>query len=271
MSVASATSAAFGLGERSRTVLCMIGGPYVVRDGRRLDVPEGCKRLVVFVALHGGRVDRRQAAGALWPNGDDERAMGNLRSALWRLRRARIDVLTADMAALALCDEIDVDVTRLFDWAGRLIDGTIQPSDLRVSPISLEAVDLLPGWYDDWVIFERERLRQRLLHGLEALSRQLRLLRRWSEAVEAAMTAVNMEPLRESAQYVLAEAHVAEGNLVEARRCFSAYRALLLAELGIEPSQDLISLVQYGCVEVPNSVVKGSRGNGAMLSPAFGS
>jgi hypothetical protein len=36
-----------------------------------------------------------------------------------------------------------------------------------------EAVHLLPGWYDEWVIFDRERLRQRLLHGMESLVRQL--------------------------------------------------------------------------------------------------
>jgi DNA-binding SARP family transcriptional activator len=270
MSVGTATFASLGLSERCRTILCMIGGPYVVCDGRRLDVPEGSKRLLVFVALHGRWVDRRQAAGALWPNGDDERAMGNLRSALWRLRRAGIDVLVADMSALSLREEIDVDVTRLFEWAGRLIGGSVQQSDLHVSPVSLEAVDLLPGWYDDWVIFERERLRQRLLHGLEALSRHLILRERWSEAVEAAMTAVNMEPLRESAQYALAEAHVAEGNLVEARRSFLMYRTLLLDELGVEPSQSLTSLVQYGCAMASGPAVWKQEGaNGATVPPGM--
>ena len=41
---------------------------------------------------------------------------------------------------------------------------------------------------------------------------------------EAAMFAVGIEPLRESAQRVLIEAHLAEGNLVEARRAFVTYR-----------------------------------------------
>ncbi|MGW2995279.1 bifunctional ornithine acetyltransferase/N-acetylglutamate synthase, partial [Streptomyces sp. NPDC001193] len=31
-----------------------------------------------------------------------------------------------------------------------------------------DALDLLPGWYDDWVLLEQERVRQRLLHALEA-------------------------------------------------------------------------------------------------------
>src|SRR5690242_21218853 len=51
----------------------------------------------------------------------------------------------------------------------------------------VDAIDLLPGWYDDWVLMERERVRQRLLHALEALSGQLAQVGRCAEAVDAAM------------------------------------------------------------------------------------
>ena len=40
------------------------------------------------------------------------------------------------------------------------------------------------------------------------------------------MNAVRFEPLRESAQQVLIEAHLAEGNYVEALRAFQAYARL---------------------------------------------
>src|SRR5580692_9687981 len=77
-------------------VLHLFGGPFVTCEGRRLEVPEGSKRLLVFVALHRRRIERRYAAGALWPTGDDIRAAGNLRSALWRLNGAGIQVLSTD-------------------------------------------------------------------------------------------------------------------------------------------------------------------------------
>ena len=224
--------------------LCLFGGPHIVESGARKDIPEGSKRLVVFVALHGGLVDRRQAAGALWPNGDDERASGNLRSALWRLKGAGIDVLRASKYLLWLHPGTEVDVTSTCEWATRIIDGATVPGDLEIRTQALACADLLPGWYDDWVIFERERLRQRLLHALEELSRQFAQQCRWSRAVEAAMTAVSMEPLRESAQRALVEAHLAEGNLVEARRCVSSYRRLVEEELGVSPSMALVSMVE---------------------------
>jgi DNA-binding SARP family transcriptional activator len=226
-----------------RETLCLLGGPYVLRGGRRCSVPEGSKRLLAFVALHGGRVDRRQAAGTLWPYGADERAAGNLRSALWRLKGAGIDMLEADKFVLALRPDSVTDVHALCDWAARLVEGSATPADLRILSWDPEAADILPGWYDDWVICERERIRQRLLHGLEALSRALVAIGRMGDAVEAAMNAVRCEPLRESAQQTLIEAYLAEGNYVEALRAFRAYARLLREELGIEPSAGLAALL----------------------------
>jgi DNA-binding SARP family transcriptional activator len=124
-----------------------------------------------------------------------------------------------------------------------VIEDRTRPSDIGLVQLSRKAVDLLPGWYEDWVVFERERIRQRLLHALESLSRRLVKLARFADAVEVAMTAVSLEPLRESAQRVLIEAHVAEGNQVEARRAFTAYERLDGCELGITPSGELASVL----------------------------
>jgi DNA-binding SARP family transcriptional activator len=230
----------------SGTAVLLFGGPYVMSNGGRLEVPDGSKRLLVFVALNGGRVDRRYAAGSLWPVGSDERAAGNLRSALWRLKCAGIDVLEADKCTLGMRPGTIVDVGVVCEWAARLVDGSASQADLCLLNWRWDAMDLLPGWYDDWVIFERERIRQRLLHALEALSRRLVEAHRCAEAVEAAISAVSADPLRESANRVLIEAHLAEGNLIEARRAYERYRASVHRELGVEPGEELASLLRAG-------------------------
>lgn len=224
-------------------VVCLFGGPYVMCGGRHREVPEGSKHLLAFVALRRRRVDRRHVAGTLWPGGDEDRAAGNLRSALWRLRRAGIDVLNADKCSLALRADVLVDLHLMDQWATRLIDDTASAEDLAVPPFWADMLDLLPGWYDDWVLMERERLRQRILHALEELSRKLACAGRFPEAVEAAVLAIGAEPLRESAQRALIEAHVAEGNLSEARRILREYRDLLCRELGVNPSYALQAVV----------------------------
>jgi DNA-binding SARP family transcriptional activator len=225
-------------------ILHLFGGPFVTVEQRRFDVPEGSKRLLMFVALHRGRVDRRYAAGSLWPGGNDLRAAGNLRSALWRLNGAGIRLLSADKHGLTMRDNVLVDVHLVGSWAARLLADSASEHDLKVMPWGIDALDLLPGWYDDWVVMERERVRQRLLHALEALSRQLTQRRRWAEAVEAAMLAVSAEPLRESAQRALIEAHLAEGNWIEGRRSFEAYREILDRELATEPDPELAALLR---------------------------
>ena len=222
----------------------LFGGPYVVLDGTRLEVPEGSKRLLVFTALNPRQVDRRHVAGCLWPAGSDQRAGGNLRSALWRLKCAGIDLIESDNCSLKLRPGTVVDVHVVAGWAARLIDGSAPQSDLRSVYWPADAAELLPGWYDDWIIFERERIRQRLLHALEALSRSLTKAGRCAEAVDAAISAVGIDPLRESASRVLIEAHLAEGNWVEARRTYERYRDTVRCELGVEPSEQLTDLVR---------------------------
>jgi DNA-binding SARP family transcriptional activator len=227
----------------TRAYVHLFGGPYVTHDGDRLAVPEGSKRLLAFVALRGCAVERRHVAGTLWPCGDDGRAAGNLRSALWRLRGAGIEVLECDKWSLRLAGDVAVDVHAVHAWADRLIADRLRPGDLTLSPVRLDALDLLPGWYDDWTTLERERLRQRVLHALEALSRELSHAGRHADAVEVAISAINAEPLRESAQRCLIAAHVGEGNWVEARHAFVAYRDLLRRELGVSPSRQLAAFV----------------------------
>jgi DNA-binding SARP family transcriptional activator len=226
------------------SVVLLFGEPQVLSNGISLHVPDGSKRLLAFVALSRRRVDRRYAAGSLWPMGSDKHAAGNLRSALWRLKSAGIDVLESDKGTLALRRATVVDVRMACEWASRLVHGSPTQDDLRTVNWRGDCLDLLPGWSEDWVILEREHIRQRLLHALEALSRHLVEAGRYAEAVDAAVWAVSAGPLRESAIRVLIEGHLAEGNLIEARKVYEVYRSTVRRELGIEPGRQLVGLVR---------------------------
>lgn len=220
----------------------LLGGLSLRVGTQAVDVPPGSRRLLAYLALHPSGADRRRAAGVLWPTVGDARAAGNLRSALWRLHRVGCPVVRADTSRLCLHEDVAVDVADLEAWATRVLAGRPTPADLEVDPGPVVEAELLPGWYDDWVLAVRDRLRLRLLHALEALGGQLAHAGRPREAVEAVHVAVLAEPLRESGQRALIEAHQAAGDWVAARRQFDAFRVLLRREIGVDPSEELTAV-----------------------------
>jgi DNA-binding SARP family transcriptional activator len=118
--------------------------------------------------------------------------------------------------------------------AARLVSS--EPLHVEDTRLELLTLDLLPGWDSDWLLVERERLRQIQLHALEALSARLLTHGRFGEAVQAALAAIATEPLRESAHSALIAAYLSEGNSAEADRHFRHYCELLWTELRLSPS-----------------------------------
>jgi DNA-binding SARP family transcriptional activator len=138
---------------------------------------------------------------------------------------------------------MDVDVDHLLLAASDLLDGS-PAAPGRITLDTLVGDDLLVGWYDDWVLRERERLRQIRLRALEALSLRLLTSGDTATALEAALATVAIEPLRESAHGALIRAHLAEGNRAQALQHFTQLRLLLRVELGVEPSRQVVELLQ---------------------------
>lgn len=236
-----------------RSIVRLIGHPRVSVDGAEHDVPAGSGRLLAFVALQRIRLERCYVAGTLWPACDDVRAIGDLRSALWRLRCAGINVILADKRSLILDPAVDVDVHLVAAWAGRLISGCPEEDDLEISHGQLtdpcgataivEACELLSAWDDEWAVLDRERLRQRVLHALEAAVRLLARDGRTGEAIRTATAVVAIDPLRESAQRSLVEAHLAAGDRHSAVSAYASFRDIARRELGLSPSRRLTELL----------------------------
>ena len=234
-------------------VVRLFGIPHVTRSGVRTEIPEGSQRLVAFTALCPGGVDRGHTAGALWPDCAGSRASGNLRSSIWRLHRQSrgrpasdgpdTDLIRCEGSRLMLAADVVVDADLANGWAARMIADRPGRADLRIWPGDVTRHDLLPGWYEDWALLERERIRQRLLHGFEALGRRLLREGRCADAVDAALVAVAIDPLRESAQRILLEAHLGEGNWAEANRAYRAFSDCLERELAVRPSAGLHHLL----------------------------
>ena len=228
---------------RGRLALTLLGGFELRHAGRPATVPLSVERLLAFVALQNRPVNRCFAAGTLWPETTDERAGANLRSALWRLRRISPSLVETSPTHLRLGSGTSVDTHQLSSSIWRILDPSKEPATEDLLHLCAPS-DLLPGWYDEWVLVERERIRQLRLHALETLCERLADTRRFGPAVEAGLCAVQEEPLRESAQRSLIRAYLAEGNACEAIRQYRLYRRLLDEELGLKPSAELTDMVR---------------------------
>jgi DNA-binding SARP family transcriptional activator len=147
---------------------------------------------------------------------------------------------------LGLAEGVVVDIGYSRALARRLLDPAVTPvpSDLGMAAVAALSAELLPDWYDDWVLPRAEDWRQLRVHALEALAGYLTVAGRWGEAAAAAGAAVRADPLRQSAHAALIQVYLAEGNQSEAVHGFARYRSLLRAELGLEPTPRLHQLVE---------------------------
>jgi DNA-binding SARP family transcriptional activator len=206
------------------------------------DLPRGAQRLIAHLSLS-GRPARGAIAGQLWPDASEERAHGSLRSALWRVQKVVPGLVDVSGGALRLAPGVRVDVRDFTEWATRVLDPRAVVEGTLAPDVGLRG-ELLPGWYDDWVLLARERLRQLRMHAFEVLADKLAAAGRFAEAVETAYAAVGMEPLRESAHRVVVRVHLAEGNTAEALQAYGAFCELLARELGTGPSHQMHDLIR---------------------------
>jgi DNA-binding SARP family transcriptional activator len=222
--------------------LFVLGGFDLLWRGERVEVDRASQRVLSLLAVRGRPLHRSHLAGSLWPDTSESKAAASLRTALWRIRRTGLDVVTTRPSDVALVPSVWVDLAAAERWAHGVLHGSVATDLASIEPRLLTG-ELLPGFGDDWLVLERERIRQTRLHALEELCRRSREAGRSHDAVMAGTLAVEAEPLRESSTIVLIEAHLAAGNRSEAVRQFDRYREVLRGELGLEPSARLRCLV----------------------------
>lgn len=215
--------------------LYLFGGFELTIDGKRAPTLQpSTQRLVAFIALTVRGVERNFAAQQLWPDSTEERARANLRSSLWRLRRLPVDLIETTPTRLRLAESVWVD-TR--DGIGELTARALGGFDGPV-PFDFLFVDLLPDWYDDWLTIEREKLRQVTLRVLEAHARVALARGDPAEAIQLGLTAMAIDPLRETPCRLVMEAHRSEGNDFDAQRTLDGYRQRLACDPRISVSAD---------------------------------
>jgi DNA-binding SARP family transcriptional activator len=228
---------------RHETIELLLLGGFELRAGtRQVELPFRVQRLAAFLALANRRLHRAYVSGRLWLDATQDQAFGSLRAALWEARRFANPLVEATNTHVALSPFVVVDAHEFSACADRLLDeDTVRWND--VGYLSRMGNELLPDWYEDWVVEQRDQLRERRALALEAASAGLIREQRYAQASSAALAAITADPLRESAYELLICSYLASGNASGARRQFERLETRLRG-IGLQPTYRIENLMR---------------------------
>lgn len=202
--------------------------------------------LLAYLVLHRNVPQQRQHLAFLfWPDTTEAQARNNLRQLVHQLRQALPTVeqfLQSDASSLhwRLDTPFYLDVAE-FEQALQRAEEAAHRNDLRQQQSALKEADdlyrgsLLPCCYDEWIVPERERLRQNHCRVLEQL---LRLFEKQGDpvtAIQYAQRLIRIDPLSEDLYRRLMDLYMLNNDRASALRVYHTCAATLQRELGIEP------------------------------------
>lgn len=221
----------------------LLGRFDLLVDGRSVQLARREKELLTYLLLQPQRsAFRHLLSGALWPETQEERALQNLSTCLWRLRVA---LRSATVQGLVRCSramvslltsEVWVDYWEFDELARHALGDGNRISMERA--IELYKGDLVQGEIDaDWLTQERERARLTFLKVLSAHAWSLLKAGETKEAFRTFERLIMVDPLNEEACRGLMLLHYLHGSSTEALRTYQAFAENLRVELGVLPDE----------------------------------
>ncbi|MBI1881733.1 MAG: AAA family ATPase, partial [Chloroflexi bacterium] len=202
------------------------------------------RRLLAYLLLHRHTsLPRQEIAFKLWLDSPEKEALGTLRRALSELRTALPEWPANEWIVEAhdqLCWNLDAPYWLDVEAYERLIEQTT-PAALHEA-ISLYVGDLLVDIDDEWLLAERERLRQIQLNSLRLLVSHHRALGEVDTTLDLVRRALDLDPLAEAVYRDLIALRYEAGDRAAALAEYERLRTLLRDELGVEPMAETEAL-----------------------------
>jgi DNA-binding SARP family transcriptional activator len=220
-------------------------------SGAPLSLPtKKAQALLAYLGLRPGQSHPRdKLAALLWGEKSDEQARGGLRHVLVALRRALAGAppvaLRIEGQTLAL-DPVGVEVD-VVSFERRIAEGT--PRALE-DAAELYRGDLLLGFnlseplFEEWLVAERERLREMALDALARLLTEQTRAAATERAIQTAVRLLGLDPLQEAAHRTLMRLYARQGRRGAALKQYQVCVGVLQRELGTAPEAETKELYQ---------------------------
>ena len=223
-------------------------GQFDVRaDGKRVTIPSrAAQSLFAYLALSAGKTHRREKlAGIFWPETSDEHGRKSLRQELWRIRKA-IPAPRDIGSDYLISDEFTVGFDREADYWLDAEEVQKPELDLQalISNVSHYHGELLPGFYEEWILLERDRIRSVFDARMEQLTDQLVAAQRWSAVQEQSERWLSLGNVPEAAYRALMLSYGARGNIAQVSSVYRRCVADLHEQFDVEPSAETQALYE---------------------------
>jgi DNA-binding SARP family transcriptional activator len=213
--------------------------------------------LLAWLVLNRKKTHAREALTELfWAEQREDRARRCLSTALWRLKQALEPdgvqpgaYLISTAATVGFNNDSDhwLDVAAFEEGVGLLrtlghATGNAHDWLRAEGAIGHYTGDLLEGFYEDWAIRERERLRLLYLDSLATLLTHYSQADAHDDALRCGQQILALDPLREDIHRELIRLHLQRSHRALALRQYEQCRAVLADELGVEPMEETRAL-----------------------------
>ena len=237
------------------------------------------RALLAYLAVTRRAHSRSALAGLFWSDVSEANARMNLRKELTRLRRDLSEFLLIERDTISFrvdsfdADPLVVDADRdgcvnirsqldvhLFDTFWDDAHSSDLPVELLTHAVELYQGDFLNGFsvlnaplFEEWVLLQRNRLRERVIAALQTLASVYRHRANYPQAIDTIRHLLAIEPWREEAHRQLMELLAQNGQRAAALVQYELCVQVLDEELGVEPgteTQDIYALIRDDELEI---------------------
>ena len=226
----------------------LLGQFDLTRNSAPVEIPSrSAQSLLAYLVLNSGIAHRREKlAGLLWPDATEANARSYLRKALWQARKS-MAAGTHGGEEYLLADDISISFNPNADYwldadAVRGKPTEAMPVEEQIEAVSAYQGELLPGFYEEWVNLERERLRAVFEQKMQVLLGRLVEEGHWAETLDWGERWIALGSTPEPAYRALMVAHAAQGDNAKVAATYERCVEALREELSVEPSEQTRAL-----------------------------